>query len=397
MNSGSSSRSSTPRCARLTSPGRAGRPPPTIAAIDALWCGARNGGSRTSGCSGREQPGDGVDARHLERLVRLERRQEPRQAAGEHRLARARRAGEQQVVAAGGRELERPPGALLAADVGEVRGTAALVPSLAAARTAAAPHSPRRYAAASARCRTGTGSMPASAASAADSAAQSSRSTPGPPRRLGGGEHAADRPDAPVERELADRGVRRPGAPAAPAARRRAPRARSAGRSPSPPCGAPAGARLTVIRRTATRARPTAMPLRTRCFASWQARSARPTIVKPGRRSSTCASTSTRRASRPTSAWVSVRASTPPRAERTRSAVTLDARAWRETSSKNSPARRPVRRFTWRTEAVLEAEPGALEDLRVELAAVVDDDRDRRARAQRACRTFGSTSTIPSA
>ena len=38
----------------------------------------------------------------------------------EHRLARPGRAGEQQVVAAGGGELERAPGALLAANVGEV-------------------------------------------------------------------------------------------------------------------------------------------------------------------------------------------------------------------------------------------------------------------------------------
>ena len=40
-NSGSSSRNSTPRCARLTSPGLTLRPPPVSAAIDALWCGER--------------------------------------------------------------------------------------------------------------------------------------------------------------------------------------------------------------------------------------------------------------------------------------------------------------------------------------------------------------------
>ena len=48
-NSGSSSRSSTPRCARLTSPGRGVGPPPTIAGAEAPWCGARNGGTATSG------------------------------------------------------------------------------------------------------------------------------------------------------------------------------------------------------------------------------------------------------------------------------------------------------------------------------------------------------------
>ena len=44
----------------------------------------------------------------------------PGQPPREHRLARARRPAEQQVVAAGGGDLERAPRALLAADVGEV-------------------------------------------------------------------------------------------------------------------------------------------------------------------------------------------------------------------------------------------------------------------------------------
>jgi hypothetical protein len=47
-NSGSSSRNSTPRCARLTSPGFTFSPPPTRAAIEALWCGVRNGRVRDS-------------------------------------------------------------------------------------------------------------------------------------------------------------------------------------------------------------------------------------------------------------------------------------------------------------------------------------------------------------
>ena len=37
---------STPLWARLTSPGLASRPPPMIAAIDAVWCGSRNGRRR---------------------------------------------------------------------------------------------------------------------------------------------------------------------------------------------------------------------------------------------------------------------------------------------------------------------------------------------------------------
>jgi hypothetical protein len=51
-------------------------------------------------------------------------------------------------------------------------------------------------------------------------------------------------------------------------------------------------------------------PLRTRCFASWHARSASPTIAKPGMPGWRCASTSTLRGSSPTSAWVTARAST---------------------------------------------------------------------------------------
>ena len=40
-------------------------PPPTIAAVDAVWWGARNGGWSSSGLPGREQPGYGVDPGHF--------------------------------------------------------------------------------------------------------------------------------------------------------------------------------------------------------------------------------------------------------------------------------------------------------------------------------------------
>ena len=48
-----------------------------------------------------------MDPRHLERLVARERRQDRRQPPGEHRLARPRRAAEQQVVAAGRGDRQR--------------------------------------------------------------------------------------------------------------------------------------------------------------------------------------------------------------------------------------------------------------------------------------------------
>ena len=66
------------------------------------------------------EAGDRVDPRDLERGVGVERRQDPRQAAREHRLPRAGRAAEEDVVPARGRQLERAPGAFLAAHVGEV-------------------------------------------------------------------------------------------------------------------------------------------------------------------------------------------------------------------------------------------------------------------------------------
>src|SRR5512132_1958265 len=56
--------------------------------------------------------------------------------------------------------------------------------------------------------------------------------------------------------------------------------------------------------------RAEATPARTRCFASWHARSARPTIENEGTPLGKYASTSTRRGSRPTSAYVTARAST---------------------------------------------------------------------------------------
>ena len=119
-NSGSSSSSSTPRCASETSPGRGVEPPPTIAGADVPWCGARNGGTVTSGRPWRKQAGHRVDPRHLERFLPRERREDPRKPPREHRLPRSGRAGEEDVVRPGRRDLERPPGTLLPAHVGEV-------------------------------------------------------------------------------------------------------------------------------------------------------------------------------------------------------------------------------------------------------------------------------------
>src|SRR5882672_5327407 len=78
-NSASSSRNSAPPCARLTSPGRGGEPPPTSARCEAVWCGARK-----------------------------------------ERLPRSRRSDQQQAVPTGGGDLESALGRLVPGDVPEV-------------------------------------------------------------------------------------------------------------------------------------------------------------------------------------------------------------------------------------------------------------------------------------
>ena len=120
LNSGSSSRKSTPWCASEISPGRGGDPPPTSATAEAVWCGARH--SRTPIALDREPARrEALHRRGLERLVLRHRGKDPRQALREHRLAGAGRAGEQDAVRARRRDLERAPGLRLAFHVREVR------------------------------------------------------------------------------------------------------------------------------------------------------------------------------------------------------------------------------------------------------------------------------------
>ena len=72
-----------------------------------------------------KEPGHGMDGGHLERLGRGERGQDSRQGSRHHRLARSRRPGEQHMVAARRRHLERAPRQQLPADVREVSPHAA--------------------------------------------------------------------------------------------------------------------------------------------------------------------------------------------------------------------------------------------------------------------------------
>ena len=122
-NSGASSRKRIPRCARL----RGARaddtplPPPTMAAIDDVWCGAQNGGTRQQPGARRQAPGDRVDRGDLERRRRLQRRQDRRQPLGQHRLARSGRAEQGQVMPAGRADLRRQPRLRLAEHLRQVQ------------------------------------------------------------------------------------------------------------------------------------------------------------------------------------------------------------------------------------------------------------------------------------
>ena len=70
--------------------------------------------------AGRQQAGDGMDRRCLQRLVKGERRQDRGDASRHHRFSRAGRAHHQRVMAARGGDLQRPPRQGLPVDVGEV-------------------------------------------------------------------------------------------------------------------------------------------------------------------------------------------------------------------------------------------------------------------------------------
>ena len=194
---------STPPCARLTSPGRS-RAFPISAAADALWCGARNGRERDERAR-RQEPRCGVDAGDLERLAGVGRRQDAREAAGQHRLARSGRAGQEQVVAPRRGDLERPPGPRLPAHLREV-GAGALVPDGCGSGTGAGSARPAQdldRVAEVAR----SDDLDAAAETGLSSALarDDERLDPSPPRRLGHRQGAPHGPQTPVEAELGGR------------------------------------------------------------------------------------------------------------------------------------------------------------------------------------------------
>ena len=120
-NSASSSRNSTPLHAALISPGRiVALPPPTSATDDAPWCGARNGGWRTSPPGGSPRPA----AEWMRVVSRASRSVSGGSSPGSREasivLPAPGRAEQEEVVAAGRRHLEGEAPDRLPADVGEV-------------------------------------------------------------------------------------------------------------------------------------------------------------------------------------------------------------------------------------------------------------------------------------
>ena len=150
----------------------------------------------------RQQTGDRMDARHLERRLRVERREDAGQPPREHRLARARRPAEQQVVPAGCGDLERAPRALVPSHVREVgrRNRLRMARRCDLVRLELAP-----------QIGDGIGEMPErqSLDAGERSLGRRLRRAQQPldahaPRALRDREHAADPAQPPVERELAD-------------------------------------------------------------------------------------------------------------------------------------------------------------------------------------------------
>ena len=150
--SGSSSRNSTPWCASDISPGRGSAPPPTSATALAVWCGDAE---RPLAPARRIQAAAAhrSDRGGFQRFGFARFRQQARQARGEQRLAAAGRPDQQQVVPAGGGDLQRAARVRLSAHVGQVG--AACAHGRQALRRAATPcgrRASRRPRAGCARC-----------------------------------------------------------------------------------------------------------------------------------------------------------------------------------------------------------------------------------------------------
>ncbi len=109
-----------PSCARLSSPGLGCAPPPTSATSEMVWCGARNGRVLTRPAPPGSRPATEWMDVTSRASASVSGGRMPARLLAIMVLPGARRAGEQDVMAAGRRHFERAAGRLLPADVGEV-------------------------------------------------------------------------------------------------------------------------------------------------------------------------------------------------------------------------------------------------------------------------------------
>ena len=122
LNSGSSSRKSTPWWLKETSPGRGYDPPPIRPASEIVWCGERKGLVASRGVLGSSTPATEwilvvSSASSRERSGRIRGK-----TAGEHGLAGPGRADHHDVVAARRRDQERALDVLLPFDIMKIDG-----------------------------------------------------------------------------------------------------------------------------------------------------------------------------------------------------------------------------------------------------------------------------------
>ena len=200
--------------------------------------------------------GGGVDAGDLERLGGGQGREDGAQSPGEHRLAGAGRAAEQQVVAAGGRDLERLAGERQPPHVGEVDQLVVAEcrfevrsGSAAGGSQSGQGSSPFRHARSSPRVRAARTRTPPTS-SASEALATGTTTAPTPARASastsarvpGTGRTEPSRPSSPSTATPSSTPAGSASlAPSRPSA--------TASSSPEPDLRTPPGARLTVMRR----------------------------------------------------------------------------------------------------------------------------------------------------
>ncbi len=120
VNSGSSSRKSTPWWASEISPGFDERSAADQRRLtDRVVRKTKRARPHDAGAAD-QQSGDAVNLRHFERFVQRHRRKNRWKASCEHRFAATRRSDEQKIVTAGGCDLERPLCGELTAHVGQI-------------------------------------------------------------------------------------------------------------------------------------------------------------------------------------------------------------------------------------------------------------------------------------